>query len=83
MQYQVFQEFHLFSQKFHPKNMKSQVILIVLPPSFREVVTSLVKFEITSVALNVHIGAIQKGYPIFWAFFGPTYLPISGFVPLL
>ena len=42
--------------------MKSQVILIVLPPqflrhplNFREVVMPLVKFEITSVALNVHI----------------------------
>ena len=42
--------------------MKSQVILIVPPPqylrhplNFKEVVTPLVRFEITSVALNVHI----------------------------
>ena len=44
----VFREFHLFSLKFHPKNMKSQVILNVPPHqflrrplSFREVMTPL------------------------------------------
>ena len=57
----IFQEFHLFSLKFHPQNMKNQVILIVAPPvyapppQFIEVVMPLVKFEITSVALNVYI----------------------------
>ena len=28
------------------------------------------------------LGAIHKGYPIFWAIFWPTYLPISDFVLL-
>ena len=30
----VFREFHQFSLKFHTKNMKSKVILNVLPPQF-------------------------------------------------
>ena len=32
---------------------------------------------------NCLLGAIQKGYSIFWVYFGPTYLPISHYIRFL